>query len=179
MATVRVLLQTTIPFADDDWHVGRFSLLLWPNYRSGRNGDVQRVTPAGQVHPLLRSPPRPGGVLEWLPSHPHEGSVGVSSGHPTGRVVATGQSKATGRPFNLIVTHDAGSERSGAGAPGRWIAESSFHHFADYNWDTARGAPSFVTEPTGDEIARAPSLLDDVRTYVSNIVGWLSPEASR
>lgn len=24
---IRVLLQTTIPFAEDDWHIGRFSLL--------------------------------------------------------------------------------------------------------------------------------------------------------
>jgi hypothetical protein len=23
----KVLLQTTIPFTDDDWHIGRFSLL--------------------------------------------------------------------------------------------------------------------------------------------------------
>src|ERR1700738_845272 len=24
---IRILLQTTIPFAEDDWHIGRFSLL--------------------------------------------------------------------------------------------------------------------------------------------------------
>ena len=24
---IRVLLQTTIPFVEDDWHIGRFSLL--------------------------------------------------------------------------------------------------------------------------------------------------------
>ena len=24
---VKILLQTTIPYAEDDWHIGRFSLL--------------------------------------------------------------------------------------------------------------------------------------------------------
>ena len=28
---------------------------------------------------------------------------------------------------------------------GRAIAESTFHHFADYNWDLDRGAPSLLT----------------------------------
>jgi hypothetical protein len=30
---------------------------------------------------------------------------------------------------------------------GRAIAESTFHHFADYNWDPRRGSPDFVSEP--------------------------------
>ena len=39
---------------------------------------------------------------------------------------------------------------------GRALAESTFHHFADYNWDLDRGAPSFVTEPPGTEIKADP-----------------------
>ena len=27
MTPIRILMQTTIPFAEDDWHIGRFSLL--------------------------------------------------------------------------------------------------------------------------------------------------------
>jgi hypothetical protein len=45
----------------------------------------------------------------------------------------------------------------------------SRHHFADYNWDTSKGAPSF-----GDQIAREPHFLDDIRAYVRNCVEWLA-----
>ena len=58
---------------------------------------------------------------------------------------------------------------------GRAIAESSFHHFADYNWDIAHGCPSFLLEPPGDEIRRDPARLNDVKTYVANLARWLSP----
>lgn len=57
---------------------------------------------------------------------------------------------------------------------GRAIAESSFHHFADYNWDTSKGCPSFVTEGRGDEIRRDPEKLRDVKVYVSNVARWLA-----
>ena len=58
---------------------------------------------------------------------------------------------------------------------GRAIAESSFHHFVDYNWDISKGAPSFVTEHPGHAIEKNPELLDDVRAYVKNCVEWLAP----
>ena len=54
-------------------------------------------------------------------------------------------------------------------------AESSFHHFADYNWEPSRGAPSFVTEPAGEGVRREPRALDDVRSYVTNAARWLAP----
>jgi len=50
----------------------------------------------------------------------------------------------TGADFNIAVAFEA----SNAGGPA--IAQSTFHHFADYNWDTAKGCPSFVTEPAGN-----------------------------
>jgi hypothetical protein len=142
--------------------------IVWPNYHSGRNGDVQPVHVAVPGHPLLRNPEAPSGTVEWLPAHPHEGSVDAGT-DPRARVIATGQSSLTGRAFNLIV--------AGEGERGRWIAESSFHHFADYNWEPSRGAPSFVTEPVGDQLAREPQLLQHVRAYTSNVVRWLSGAA--
>jgi hypothetical protein len=143
----------------------------FPNYHSGRNGDVQPVSIPGPLHPLMRNPASPQGRIEVFPSHPHEGAVRVPAGEPRAQSVARGRSVTTGREFDLAIAF----ERTPA-APGRAIAESSFHHFADYNWDVAKGAPSFVTEAPGDAIRRKPSLLDDVRAYVKNCVEWLAPE---
>jgi hypothetical protein len=60
---------------------------------------------------------------------------------------------------------------------GRGVAESSFHHFADYNWDTSRGAPSFVTEPDGQGMRNEPRALADIKRYVRNLAFWLAPGA--
>jgi hypothetical protein len=82
------------------------------------------------------------------------------------------RSTCTGRDFDLVVAFDRT-----ASTPGRAIAESSFHHFADYNWDTSKGKPSFVTEAPGDAIQRDEHLLDDIRAYIENCVEWLAPQA--
>jgi hypothetical protein len=60
-------------------------------------------------------------------------------------------------------------------SPGRVIAQSTFHHFADYNWNVANGCPSFVTEPEGDGMQTEPSALADIHAYVRNLVTWLAP----
>lgn len=109
-----------------------------------------------------------------LLADPHEGSVGAPEGEDRARVIATGVSQTTGRDFNLIVAFERTDQPDG-GRSGRAIAESSFHHFVDYNWDTCKGCPSFLTEPLGDEIERDPLKLNDVRRYVSNAAKWLSP----
>jgi hypothetical protein len=57
---------------------------------------------------------------------------------------------------------------------GRAIAEASFHHFADYNWDTSKGSPSFVADPPGDQIQREPEKLNDIKAYVRNVALWLA-----
>ncbi|HEY0385305.1 MAG TPA: hypothetical protein VGC64_04810, partial [Pyrinomonadaceae bacterium] len=57
---------------------------------------------------------------------------------------------------------------------GRAVAESSFHHFVDYNWDTSKGCPSFLAEPPGDQLKREPERLEDVKTYVRNLALWLA-----
>jgi hypothetical protein len=154
--------------------------ISWPNYHSGRNGDYQRITPIEPIHPLLRNPDSPSGIIELFPAHPHEGAVGVPVGS-NARVIATGISQTTGRSFNLVVAIDR-SEAIDGKSHGRVIAQSTFHHFADYNWDVSKGCPSFVDEPEGDGMQTEPSALADIHAYVRNLVAWLAPvpvEANR
>lgn len=139
----------------------------WPNYHSGANGDFQKIT-AVEAHELLRRPD--GSQIEYFPAHPHEGGVGAPADDSTAKVIATGTSQATDRPFNLIVAFENGPEG------GRGIAESSFHHLVDYNWDTDAGRPSFVEEAPGDGYKREPEKLDDVKQYVANAARWLASE---
>lgn len=160
--------------ARDDQDIKTIS---WPNYHSGSNGDYQRVTPVAPVHGLLRNADSASGVIEYFPAHPHEGGVGVPEGEKNARVVATSVSRVTGRPFNLMIAFE-GSEDGHGHRLGRAVAESSFHHFADYNWDTSMGCPSFVTEPPGDQIKREPEKLGDVKAYVRNLALWLAPSDS-
>src|SRR5262245_29594443 len=143
--------------------------ITWPNYHSGRNGDAQRISVVEPLSPLMRR--ATGEPLEWLPAHPHEGVV--SSPRALGdsaRVVARGRSATTGTEFNLVVAIDAGEETGG----GRVVADSSFHHFCDCNWDPSAGAPSFVNEPWGDGMQRSPDAQADVRRYVENIAAWFA-----
>lgn len=139
----------------------------WPNYHSGANGDYQTI--AAVDHELLRRPD--GTLIEFFPAHPHEGGIGAPD--DSARVVATGTSKATGRTFNLVVAFENSRDKHGNHC-GRAIAESSFHHLVDYNWNTDLGAPSFVEEPPGDAIKRDPAKLDDVKQYVANAAKWLN-----
>src|SRR6266404_5713056 len=235
---INILLQTTIPTVEDDWHIGRFSLLhnylrsvtdevgvplfavatrdhmdlgssicslggvgaahyfhshhpdpdesnrtrddqdtksiSWPNYHSGNNGDYQKVTAVEPIHELLVNPNSAAKLIEYFPAHPHEGGVGVPENEPRARVIATGTSKVTGRPFNLAVAFEHPLDSHG-NAPGRAVAESSFHHFVDYNWNTDMGCPSFVEESPGEGIKRDPEKLSDMKTYVRNLAFWLAP----
>lgn len=142
--------------------------ILWPNYHSGANGDFQVITPVGPPHPVLYDPGAPDGLLRYLPAHPHEGAVGAPAEDPCARVIATGVSKASKRRFNIAVAF----EPSADGGPG--LAQSTFHHFADYNWDPAAGSPSFVSEAPGTGFARSPDAQRSVRRYVRNIALWLA-----
>lgn len=145
--------------------------ISWPNYHSGANGDFQEVAPQGELHPVLRDPDAAGGALRYLPSHPHEGAVGKPPQDPTARVIATGVSKVTGVAFNIAVAFEPSDDAGPA------IAQSTFHHFADYNWDPSQGAPSFVSEPPGDGIARRPEAMQSIQRYVANLAAWLSRRA--
>jgi hypothetical protein len=146
--------------------------ILWPNYHSGANGDFQTIDIVGDPHPVLRDLEAPGGLIRYLPSHPHEGAVDAPTGDPSARVIATGVSKVSGRRFNLAVAFEPSS------GDGPAIAESTFHHFADYNWDTTRGCPSFVNELPGDGLAHSPEAQTSIRTYVRNLALWLAGRLS-
>jgi hypothetical protein len=141
----------------------------WPNYHSGRNGDYQRIMIVEPAHELWRR--ADASLIEYLPAHPHEGAVDAPPSEKRARVIAKGRSRATAREFNLVVAF----ERE-PGGRGRAVAESSFHHFVDYNWDPERGCPDFVEEAPGDGYRRNPGALDDIRAYVSNLARWLRPE---
>jgi hypothetical protein len=149
------------------------SSIDYPNYHSGANGDYQRIEPAGEVHELLRR--ADGTAIEHFPAHPHEGAVGAPDGTAAARVIATGTSRASGRPFNLAVAFERDADARG-NRLGRAIAESSFHHLADYNWDTDAGCPSFLEEPPGDGIKREPGKMSDIKAYAANLARWLAPE---
>jgi len=147
--------------------------ISWPNYHSGANGDYQRITAVEPAHELLRAG-LASRVIEYFPAHPHEGGVGVPDGETHARVIATGVSQITHRPFNLIVAFERSVKEHG-NTLGRAVAESSFHHFVDYNWDLSKGCPSFLEEPPGDGIRREPERLAHVKTYVRNLALWLAP----
>ena len=143
--------------------------ISWPNFHSGRNGDLQSVSPVEPVHALMKR--ASGESIRFLPAHPHEGSVGVPQTlEAVARVVARGRSLTTGARFNLCVAIE---ERG----MGRAVSDASFHHFCDYNWDPRRGAPTFVTEPQGDGVLQSPESLDDTHRYVENIAAWLAGRA--
>jgi hypothetical protein len=144
--------------------------ISWPNYHSGANGDYQPAFATEPLHEVLRTAKTRSGRIEWFPAHPHEGAVSAPADDPLARVVAQGRSAVSGRTFNLAVCRERGSHGSG-----RVVACSTFHHFADMNWDVDAGAPSFVTDVPGDEIRRDPSRLTVFKDFVGNITRWLAP----
>jgi hypothetical protein len=147
--------------------------ILWPNYHSGANGDYQKVFAGVPVHELLRTGRTASGHIEWFPAHPHEGAVSVPEGCRLATAIGRGRSSVTGRGFNLGVALDRDVSSDGR-SRGRVLACSTFHHFADMNWNVDAGAPSFVTDPPGQEIKRDPARLEIFKDYVRNIAGWLS-----
>jgi hypothetical protein len=157
-------VDPTAPAVRDD----PFTIAIsWPNFHSGANGDYQQIEAVEPVHAVLRDASAPNGSIQFLPSHPHEGAVSAPPG-ARARVVARGRSTATGARFNIAVAFEAD------GQAGRAIAQSTFHHFADYNWDPRVGAPSFVDEPPGDAILRHPEARAAAHRYARNVSLWLA-----
>ncbi len=143
--------------------------ISWPNYHSGSNGDYQIITPTKPVHELLHKVGASGEAIEFFPAHPHEGGVGVPSNAENARVIATGKSKISDRSFNLAVVFESTED-----VKGRAVTESTFHHFADYNWDVEKGCPSFVEESPGNGMKNEPRALENIKTYVRNLALWLA-----
>jgi hypothetical protein len=144
--------------------------ISWPNFHSGANGDFQEVAVIAPTHPVLQNVDSPTGTIRFLPAHPHEGAVGAPEGE-SARVIARGKSKTTGKIFNLAVAF----EPSSRGGPA--IAQSTFHHFADYNWDAALGCPSFVSELPGNSMQTQQEALQDAHRYAINVALWLAGKA--
>lgn len=142
--------------------------ILWPNYHSGANGDFQEIAIVAPPHPLLRDPAARDGLLHYLPSHPHEGAIGAPSDDASARVIATGTSKVTGRSFNIAVAFEPSANAGPA------VAQSTFHHFTDYNWNPEAGCPSFVSEAPGNGLAGSSEAQLSVRRYVRNLALWLA-----
>ncbi len=78
----------------------------------------------------------------FLPTHPHEGAIAAPDGEDA-RVIARGKSQISGRVFNLAVAFEASN------GSGRAIAQSTFHHFADYNWDNLFRMPKLCRRTAG------------------------------
>lgn len=146
----------------------------FPNYHSGANGDYQKIETVGEPHELLKR--ADDSVIEYFPSHPHEGGIGAPENDNSARVIAGSKSLTTGKDFNLIVAFERSEDKHG-NTLGRGIAESSFHHLVDYNWDLSKGCPTFLEEPPGNEIRNNPEKLEDVKTYVANLAKWLAPQS--
>jgi hypothetical protein len=144
--------------------------ISWPNFHSGANGDFQAIEIVEPIHPVFSDPASPTGAIRFLPCHPHEGAVGAPD-EERARVVALGTSKVSGKRFNIAVAFEP-SETAGPA-----IAQSTFHHFVNYNWDTSSGCPSFVDEPPGDAIMRTPQAITDTHRYVLNVAYWLANRA--
>lgn len=137
----------------------------WPNYHSGRNGAFQAIERVAVDHPLLEG-------VHHLPAHPHEGALREPAEGGAGRAVARGTSRRSGRPFLLAVAFDHGG---GEGQPARRaVAQSTFHHFADYNLDLGAGAPSFVDDPEALPEERGGVGVSETRRYWENLATWLS-----
>lgn len=142
--------------------------IQWPNFHSGPNGAPQRVRAELPLHPVMRDADSETGAIMFLPAHPHEGAVVAPAGDQFARVIATGTSLATGQRFNIAVAF----ERSEIEGPA--IAESTFHHFADYNWDPKRGSPDFVSETPVYDLPNNARAMASVHRYVRNVAMWLA-----
>jgi hypothetical protein len=140
----------------------------WPNFHSGANGAVQRIESVAPIHAVMLDCTSDTGAIEFLPAHPHEGAVIAPALDPSARVIATGTSLATGRRFNIAVAF----ERTHNNGPA--IAQSTFHHFADYNWDPRCGCPDFVEEAPSFELPSDARAMASVHCYVRNVALWLA-----
>jgi hypothetical protein len=139
----------------------------WPNYHSGSNGDFQKIRLSEPKHEIFWNSAK-GRWIEEFPAHPHEGAVGAPESVPEAQLLACGKSQITGREFGLVAALEATEQH------GRGIAESSFHHFAAYNWNPDAGCPSFVIEPCGFEAKKNPDRLSDIKAFVANTATWLA-----
>ena len=137
--TIKVLLQTTIAPTANDWSIDRFSLLA-ALLRKERDASGQ---PLFDVTTRDRDPlEAPDSLLSKLDRSDYHQlwlfAVDVGNGLFSEDRRGIEASRARGGGVLVARDHmDLGCS----------LAQSTFQHFADYNWDPRVGAPSFVDEP--------------------------------
>jgi hypothetical protein len=75
--------------------------------------------------------------------------------------------------ITAVLDEDRSSDR------GVVLHHSTFHHFANFNLDVTHGCPSFVIDPPSSQIQDAPALLNDLKAYVSSVVGYLIDQSAK
>lgn len=137
--------------------------IVTPCVVTGQNGGVQICRQRAE-HPLLNFVSMIPGHLV-IPAHPHEGVIRKVSASQT--VLLSSFSITSGREQTTAIVDEAEDR-------GMVLHHSTFHHFADYNLDVAKGAPDFVLDPPSTQIADSPALLNDIKAYVRSVVHYAS-----
>jgi hypothetical protein len=172
---IRILLQTTIPAIEDDWNIEQFSLLR-ARLASVKNDhgkslfDVtarnRKINTAGD-DPALSTLDATDFDELWL--------FAVDTGDGLTAADCRGITRFRERGRGIMATRDHQDLGSSLCTLGCAVAESSFHHFADYNWDITKGCPTFVTERPGEEVGTHADRLAAIKKYVRNVAVWLAP----
>lgn len=148
--------NTVNPEADPDRRCSDRDDQDWPCHDAGAAGTMQSIQALEPVHSLLRRDD--GRVIRQLPASPTEGAVEVpETAGQFARVIATGQSRRSGRAFNIAVAFERREDRWGE-LVGRAVAEASFQRFSDF---------------PGDPEADFPGAMADTLAYYRNIALWL------
>ena len=135
--------------------------IVTPCVVTGQNGGVQICRQRAE-HPLLNFASMILGHLV-IPAHPHEGVIRKVAASQT--VLLSSFSITSGREQTTAIVDEADGR-------GMVLHHSTFHHFADYNLDVAKGAPDFVLDPPSTQTAESPALLNDIKAYVRSVVRY-------
>jgi hypothetical protein len=135
--------------------------IVTPCVVTGQNGGVQICRQRAE-HPLLNFASMIPGHLV-IPAHPHEGVIRKVTASQT--VLLSSFSITSGREQTTAIVDEAEGR-------GMVLHHSTFHHFADYNLDVAKGAPDFVLDPPSTQTAESPALLNDIKAYVRSVVRY-------
>ncbi len=135
--------------------------IVTPCVVTGQNGGVQICRQRAE-HPLLNFASMIPGHLV-IPAHPHEGVIRKMAASQT--ILLSSFSITSGREQTTAIVDEAEGR-------GMVLHHSTFHHFADYNLDVAKGAPDFVLDPPSTQIAESPALLNDIKAYVRSVVRY-------
>ena len=145
------------------------STISFPNYHSGRNGDLQVIEPAGPVHALLRC--RGSDSITRFPAHPHEGVVGVPVGDADVRASHRQGPQPCVRPGFQF-------DRGVRPGPHGWRRTGGcaliLPPLRRLQLESTVGLSEFCDQPEGDQVMVDANALDDIHAYVGNLARWLA-----